>query len=123
MSGRIIDQARRDAQRFTNAGGFQEEITLSTPSGDSELLVSGLTTGHWQGFDTDGNPVNSTSNHITIAEADLIAANYPYLVNGRVGLQNHKVSVLDKTYIINECHPNQTLGLLVCILGVYKPTV
>lgn len=121
-TGRIIDQARKDARRFATAGGFEEDITLSTPDGSSEFLGKGLTTGHWINFDNSGNSVNTTSNHIDISETDLILAEYPYknTKTGRVALTDHKVTVRGETFVINECHPNSTTGLIICILGQKK---
>ena len=127
MSGNLLKQARQDAQKIINSGGFEEEITISNPSGILIVQVKGLHSKHWLVHDTDGNLVNGKNAHITISEKEL---NEKGIVTrnantGNVDLKNFRVSVKDSTefekkYIINECFPSETFGLIVCILGDFK---
>ncbi len=124
MSGSLLNKVRQDALKYATEGGFEEDITLTTPNGLTVLNLKGLATKHWINFDTDGAPVNSKNAHITISESDLVTANYPVRSGDEVFLRNHKVSVKDSTgsskeYVIKEWYPNETLGLIVCILGDY----
>jgi len=123
--GRILDIARRDAQRYVTTGGFADEITLTTPSNDKTITISGLASKHFINFDSDGNSINSKNAHITISETVLKDNSYP-VRNARdeVTLIKHKVAVKDSTgdvknYVILENFPDETLGLIVCILGDY----
>lgn len=126
MSGNILQLAKRDSKHFVNNGGFQVEIELVTPTKDRVLSLTGFATKHWINFDTDGNPVNSKNVHICIDEAVLLANGYPYRAkNTEIFLKNHFVKFADssgvtKNYVIRENFPNETLGLIVCILGDVK---
>ena len=124
MSGKLLLQARSDAIKFTTSGGFEEDILLKTKDGSMQLAVKGLSSGHTQTLDTDGSPINSESKHVSFPEIYLIQANYPYksIRTGKIALSGHQVMVKDNTgfeanYVINECHPNATTGLIICILG------
>lgn len=124
MSGKLLQQARKDAARFATAGGFEENILLKTKDESIELAVKGLTSHHTQPFDTEGSPVASKSEHITISELDLITAEFPYTSanTGKIKLNGYKVVKPDNTgelknYVITETLPNKTTGLIVCILG------
>lgn len=125
--GSLLEQARKDARKIINSGGFEEKITISNPSGVYITEVNGLHSKHWISQDTDGNLINGKNAHICISEKDLTDAG---LVtrnpsNQNVALRNYIVSAKDssgteKKYIINETFPSETLGLIVCILGDYN---
>ncbi len=124
MSGKLLQQARKDAARFATAGGFEEDIVLKTKDESIELAVKGLTTNHTQPFDTEGNPVLSNSVHITVSELSLIEGEFPYTspTTGKVNLNGCKVIKQDNTgelkkFVVRETMPNKTVGLIVCILG------
>lgn len=125
MAGSLLEQARKDAMNIINSGGFEEDITLTNPQGLS-LEIKGLHSKHWLAQDTDGNLVNGKNAHITISEQVLNSNNYKTRnQTGNIDLRNHIVLVKDSTgipkkYIINECFPSETFGLIVCILGDYK---
>lgn len=125
MSGNILQAARRDAQKYVTKGGFEEDITLSTPDGATILNITGLATKHHINFDTEGNQVNSKNVHICIVESELQAAGYPVRdANTEVNLLRHRVSMPDSTgntkdYIVRENLPDEALGLIVCILEDY----
>lgn len=123
MSGDILQLAKRDSKFFVTNGGFEVDIELVTPTNDRSLLLTGFATKHWINFDTDGNPVNSKNVHICIDEAILVANGYPHRSkNNEIFLKNHYVSFpdssgLQKKYVVRENFPDETLGLIVCILG------
>lgn len=125
MSGGLLNAARADAKRYIKEGGFEEEITLSTPSKNVTVNVKGLATKHHLSFDSDGLQVNAKNAHITLDEKELIDLGYPVRVNEEILLINHLVSVPDssgiiKNYVINNVFPDETLGLIVCVLGDYE---
>lgn len=126
MSGNLFQLAKRDAKFFVSNGGFEEDIELVTPSKDKTLLLTGFATKHHINFDSDGNPINSKNVHICIDESVLVANGYPVRnAKGEIFLKNHQVSFSDssgivKTYVVRENFPDETLGLIVCILGDLK---
>jgi len=127
MSGKLLQAARLDALKFISKGGFEEDIVLTHPSGAPFLDITGIHSKHWINFDTNGSQVNSKNAHVLISEKVLIDLEYPVRNSktGNIDLKNHRITVKDSTliekeYIINECWPSETFGLIVCILGDYK---
>lgn len=123
-AGKILAQARIDAAKFTEAGGFQVDVALTTPDGNTTVNIQGTGCGRWVNYDNDGNTVNATKNSIRFAESTLKGLDYPVRSpnTGHVKLKGHKVSCLDnngdlKNYFIEEVYPNGTTGLIVCMLG------
>jgi hypothetical protein len=121
----LMDQAKADIKQITsNAEEFGKEITLTAPD-DSVATVIGLHTKHHLGVDTDGNRINTKNAHISVSESLLTDQSYPVRgSDGEVSLKNHKVSVSDSTgtfctYRIKETYPNESTGLIVCILSDY----
>ena len=118
--------ARRDSKFFVTSGGFEESITITTPSRDKTISLTGFATKHFINFDSDGNPINSKNVHICIDESVLVSQGYPVRnAKTEVTLLNHIVTYPDSTgivkkYIIRENFPDETLGLIVCILNDYK---
>ena len=126
MSGSIFELAKRDAKHFLQKGGFEETIVLTNPSGDKSLSLTGFATKHHISFDSDGLPINGKNAHVTVDEKFLVDNGYPVRNSGgEVSLLKYKVSVPDssglvKNYVVKENFPDETLGLIVLILGDYK---
>lgn len=125
MSGGLLNAAKKDAKLYVKEGGFQEDILLSTPSGSVTLATTGFATKHHISFDTDGTSINAKNAHICIDEEALQLAGYPVRVDEEVNLLNHRVtfkdsSGVDKKYIVKENFPDETLGLIVCVLGDFE---
>jgi len=125
MEGGILQSAKADAKRHITEGGFESDITITTPDGSVTLATTGWATKHHLNFDTDGAPINAKNAHICLDEQKLADAGYPVRVNEEVTLLNHKIIVkdssgIDKNYIIKENFPDETLGLIACILGDLK---
>jgi len=123
--GKLFNMAKRDARHHTTKGGFQEDIILKTPTGDIVLPITGFATKHWINFDGDGNPKDSKNAHVSISESELTENGYPVRAsNGEVSLINHVVSFVDssnisKSYVVRRNLPDETLGIIVLILGDY----
>lgn len=125
MSGDILRAARLDSKAYVTQGGFEEDITLKTPNGLITVQTTGFASKHHISFDSDGTTVNAKNAHICVDEAALVALNYPVRVNEEVALRNHRVSYPDnsgvvKHYIVKENFPDETLGLIVCVLGDFE---
>lgn len=122
--GDILDLARRDAAMITNAGGFDVDITFKESGGD--VVVKGTSSKHHLAYDETGQRVSSKNAEVTVNEADLIAAGITVRnTTGEVDLRRKVISVADstgnqKTYVVRERFPDETLGIIVLILGDYK---
>ncbi len=120
-----LDRAKADIKRIITTGGFEVEATLIPPVGDS-VIINVTASKHHNAFDTDGLPINSKNAHITLVESDLTDLSYPVRnIDKEVDLRGHKVNFADSTeevknYVIKETFPDETLGIIVCILGDYN---
>lgn len=121
----LISQAIDDIKEITSdLDEWGVVITLTAPD-LSTAKLNGLHTKHHLAVDQDGKQVNSRSAHVSFSESNLLASNVDYpLRNSKneVVLKGHKVSVSDstgllRTYIVREWFPDETIGLIVCILG------
>lgn len=127
MAGKTLDKARRDAKKYVTKGGFHEDINMETVDGSVSVDITGFVSKHWINYDTDGSAVNSKNAHICIDEDALIKLNYPVRnQDDEVYLMNHRVKTTDstgslKSYLVKEWFPDESLGLIVCILSDYEP--
>ena len=126
MAGSLLNRAKADSKKYIMSGGFEENITLITPDGNTVIETTGFATKHWINFSTDGLDSDTKNAHICVSESELIDKNYPVRnANGEVFLRSHRVNVVDssgiiKNYVINQWYPNETTGLIVCILGDFE---
>jgi hypothetical protein len=107
---------------------FSVDITITRPETGETALVVGLNTKHWFKVDYEtGMIVNTRNAHINISEAELIAAYFPTRnAAGEINIKGCLIRVADSTgiekdYVITQSHPDETVGVLVCLLGDYKP--
>lgn len=125
MSGKILQAARGDYKKIISTGGFEEDIELISSDGSATINIKGLHAKRAQVYDTEGNPTNSVTAHVTVMKNVLDELNYPYKnAKGRVDFEGHKVNVKDysevKNYVVNEFLPSYTFGAIVLILGNSK---
>ena len=129
MAGRLTLQARKDWKRIIESGGFEEDIIFKTPDSFNtavQVTIQGLATKHNLNVDTDGNAVSGKNVHITVSEDTLVLAGYPVRnTSEEVSLIDHKVDYTDssgvlKHYVVLECFPDETVGVITCILGDYS---
>jgi hypothetical protein len=118
----LLDDIKSDIEDFTSdEDGPTRSISFVAPTGET-ATINGLHTKHHFAHDTDGNPVNLKNAHISFSEGLLIAEDYPVRnSHGEVDLTSHKVTVKDSTgtentYIIRQWFPNETIGLITCLL-------
>ena len=114
-------------KRFTQAE-WSNELIFIAPNAET-ATVQGLSSKHHLSVDPEtGLPVNSTNIHISVAESVILDANESYPTrnaNDEIYLKDHLVSFADssgtvKQYKINENFPDETLDLIVCILGEFE---
>ena len=121
--GRILTLARNDAHRVLSQMGFETGITLT--KGDVSVTVNGLTPVHHIAFGTDGVLVNTKDVRISVSEMALTNADFTVRnTNNEVYLRDVLVSFADstgtsKTYIVKENYADESLGVIVLILGKY----
>jgi hypothetical protein len=127
----ILDFARKDWKIILGSKlDFSVDITITNPKTGETAQVVGLNTKHWFKVDYEtGMIVNTRNAHINISEAELVAAYFSTRnAAGEVNIKGCIIKVADSTgiekeYIITQAHPDETVGVLVCLLGDYKTTV
>lgn len=119
----LVEQARRDVlQITTNKAEWGVDIMFTNPDGTQET-IAGTATKHHLSIDNEGAPVNAKNASCTFCES---ALTLPIRnTAGEVSLKGWKATWKDSTgsnitYMVREWFPDETLGLIVCILGDYK---
>jgi len=119
----LLARAKVDLDRVLQAE-WGVAITIAPTAVALPTSIIGLATKHHMAIDpTTGMTVNVKNVHISVSERTLAAK--PYTVrnaSGEVALKNHLVKFADssgviKNYIVDECYPDETLGLITLILG------
>lgn len=125
--GDILQRAYRDANRIVMQGGFQDDILLTNPANTLTVTTTGFRTKHWINYDNDGNLTVDTKNaHVCVSEADLTLKGVQVRNNKKeVRLKDYIVQAKDNTgelkkYKVLRNLPDETLGLIVLILGDYS---
>lgn len=126
----LNDQARKDLQAFTSdSNGWGEPIRLTSPNGASSIDLTGLTSKHHLGIDSEGNLKNVKKAHCSFSEQLCIDASFVIRDNGgNVDLAGYFATFkdsrgVDVIYKIREWFPDETLGFIACILGTYKGSI
>lgn len=123
----LLDKAKKDWKAITSSvSHWAVEMTLTAPNNETAIITN-LHTKHHLSVDQFGMPVNSKNAHISFFEDQVyeVNASYPIRnVNGEVSMARHLVSVSDSTgmvknYVIERWHQDETLGVIICILGNY----
>ncbi len=121
-----LERAITDMKRFSQ-GEWSTELIFTAPNAET-ATVQGFGSKHHLSIDPEtGIPVNSSNIHVSVAESVILDENAAYPTrdsNDEIYLKDHLVSFADssgtvKQYKINENFPNETLDLIVCILGEY----
>ena len=123
MVGNLLAQARKDAKHVVTKLGFQNDVFLINNLSMNFIQLKGLTSKHWIQFDSDGSPINAKNVHLNLIEQDIKELGFETRgKNGNVNLLDYYVIVQDSTnnykkYQVKEVYPNESLGLIVFILG------
>ncbi len=119
----LIDQINEDIKNIaSNLNDFGVQIILIRPN-NQEFIINGIHTKHHLGIDTDGNMVNSKKASIAFSESLINTFSIRNSFN-EVDLRGYKINVKDSTgilknYIVQQWFPDETIGLIVCILEDY----
>lgn len=125
----LVERARQDAATITsNLEHWGVEFTITDPITSETATIAGTNTKHHNSIDADGNKVHAKIASVTFAESVLLAENEDYPirdVKGEVMLRDHRVDIADSTgvvcnYVIREWFPDESLGLIVCVLGDFE---
>jgi len=124
----LMDEIKLDVQDITsNSNEFGIPITFTNPDDTQTIEVVGTASNHFMQFDLEsGKNVNSQNTHVTVSEQLFINAGYKIRnVAGKVSMKKHRVLWIDSTgisaaYEVLEAMPDQTVGLIVFILGNRK---
>ena len=123
MVGNLLAQARKDAKHVVTKLGFQNDVFLINNLSMNFIQLKGLTSKHWLQLDSDGSPINAKNVHLNLIEKDIQELGFETRgKNGNVNLLDYYVIVQDSTnnykkYQVKEVYPNESLGLIVFILG------
>lgn len=121
----LIDLAKKDTEAVTmSLAGWGVEQIWTSPAGVTKTIV-GTHVKHHMGYDAEGNLISSKNASATFSEKAMIDAGYPIRINGEVKLEKHKVQIADSTgglykYMVKTWLPDETLGLITCILNAYE---
>ncbi len=131
----LLAQAQEDIKTITtNLNDWAADITFIVASltfdqsfdssfgPDQVCTIQGLHTKRRSTIDMEGNEANVKHAHISFSESVLVDAGFPVRdAAGEVHLPRVKVRVKDSTgteckYVISEWFPDETIGLIVCML-------
>lgn len=103
--------------------GVQQDWTSPM---NQQVSIIGVHVKHHTAFDENGNVVNSKIASATFSEKAMIDVAYNIRnAGGEVYLEKHKVFIKDSTgviykYMVKTWLPDETLGLITCILTSYE---
>jgi hypothetical protein len=124
----LLQRARADARTIlSDLAGWATMMTFVNLDGEVADINGTFFKRTVVVMGSDGTPTNARQIHITFAERDLIEAYYTCRnSDGKVDMLDHKVTCADstgllETYKIREWHPDETLGIIRCMLGDYTP--
>lgn len=121
----LTERSKKDMQSITSKStDFAVEATFTDLAG-AVAVVNVLHTKHNTAYDPEGVTTNVRIASIAVSDSKVKEANaaYSYLnASNNVTYLNHTVVVadaggFDRTYIVNENYPDETLGLTVLILA------
>ena len=121
----IIEKAIADVKKITSdSNGFGVTMTITAPDSSSVQFV-GTYSQHHMSFDTEGLMTSSKNAHCSVSESILTGLGYTVRnANNEVALLGHRINLTDssgtaRTYVVREQYPDETVGLIVLILGSY----
>lgn len=124
----LHDTARADWQRITSStSGPGIAMLFEAPGPATDTAnVMGIKTKHHLAVDEMGRPVNVKTVHVSVSEKLFTDLAYPVRnTKGEVSMKGHKVTAKDSTgtnkiYVVRECQPDETLGVLLFTLGTVE---
>lgn len=122
----LIDDIKDDIQQITSdLDGFGWPLKFTARTGEIAEVV-GLFTKHHMGMDSDGLRKNFKNAHASCSEKLLMDLGYPVRNAAReCQMKGDFLEATDSTgqlweYKILEVYPDETIGLIVFMLGDYE---
>ena len=127
----ILDLARKDLDLFiSSAKNFSVKITITNTSTGETAELIGLHSKHWFKVDYESGIIVDTRNaHISISTAELIRQYFNFYNSKKeIYIKGFIIKVADssgieKDYKITAQYPDETTGVIVCMLGDYVPNI
>lgn len=123
----LLEQAKKDTEAInTNLNDWSALQYWTNPGATKTATVKGRHVKHHMGFDLEGKLVRTKNASCSFSEQTMVDAAYPIRnAKGEVDLKNHLVNIVDSTgtlykYIVEQWLPDETIGMVVCILGAYE---
>lgn len=122
----LIERAKKDVEKITtNKSDWAVDLTLYAPTGEIATIPGIHSKRNVEVQLEGGQLTNSKLAHVSFSEPKLLTdfPLYPLRdAKSQVHLKGHRVKVKDSTgtecmYMIREWKPDETIGLIVCILG------
>lgn len=124
----LIDKAKRDIERITSdLNGWAVALLFETPTGETAAISGRFTKITLPNEEPEGTSAATLQAHVSFSEKFLIDLGYPVRnADGKVHMDGHLVTATDSTgtaerYLIRTWEPDETIGLIICMLGEYTP--
>lgn len=125
----IKDMARKDWKRLSQAAfdiSTEDEpdlgkMNLTSPDGKT-ALIKGINSDHSALLELDGSFALGNNIHAAFHEEAVSEANPDYPIRtkeGKIDLKDHTIEFDSKKFVIQETWPDETVGMIVCMCGLY----
>jgi hypothetical protein len=118
----LLDLIKQDLKQISsNDSDFAVPATFVSTSGET-ITINVIHAKRNLTVESEGIPVNAKKANLSFYEGLMVGYTLRNPTTGEVNMYGHKVTVKDSTgnnvtYIIREAYPDETLGLISCILG------
>lgn len=102
-------------------------MTFKAPGVDPVTINGRFTKITLPNEEPEGTKAVNLQAHVSFSEKFLTDMNYPLRnADGKVHMEGHLVTATDstgtaETYVIRTWEPDETLGLIICMLGEFTP--
>jgi hypothetical protein len=122
----MLETARADARKIvSDPAGATSEMTFVSEGGAHTAVIWGLDAVTHYNY-SEAMTVNTQNGRVTISEQELVDKGYPTRdARGDINLTGGTVSLADangtiRRYLIEQAHPDNTLGMVTLIVGNTK---
>jgi hypothetical protein len=114
----LIDQAKADTRQITsNSNEFARSCVFVAPTGET-ATVNAIVNQHHTAYNEMNERINAKISSIAVSESLLTDAGYPTRnADGDVYFRLHRVTADGQDYVCREWFTDDTVGLIVLILG------
>lgn len=124
----LVDLAKKDIEAINSdkVNGWAVDLKFTNPTASLVVTIQGRSVKHHTSYDDEGNKINTRIASVSFSEKAMIDVGYSIRnTAGEVSMKKHLVEVKDSTgtlvkYRIEQWFPDETIGMVVCILGSYE---